>query len=74
MRFVGAPTLRLMWINFVHLFIVSSCPFATAWTARTWLASSPVMFYVCSCSIDIAYNAFEREVLIHADAADVARR
>jgi hypothetical protein len=26
MRFVGAPTLRLIWINFVHLFLVSLLP------------------------------------------------
>ena len=55
MRFVGAPTLRLIWINFVHLFLVSLLPFATAWVARTRLAPSPVAFYaglfVC---IDIA--------------------
>jgi uncharacterized membrane protein len=74
-RFVGPPTLRLIWINFVHLFVVSLLPFATAWTARTRLASAPVVFYaglfVC---IDIAYNAFEREVLIHADSADVSER
>ena len=64
MRFVGPPTLGLIWINFVHLFMVSLLPFATAWIARTRLASSPVVFYaglfVC---IDIAYNVFEREVL-----------
>jgi uncharacterized membrane protein len=35
MRFVGAPTLRVMWMNFVHLFMVSLLPFATAWVART---------------------------------------
>jgi TMEM175 potassium channel family protein len=73
MRFVGAPTLRLIWINFVHLFLVSLLPFATAWVARTRLASSPVAFYaglfVC---IDIAYNVFEREVLTHADPARVS--
>jgi len=61
MRFVGTPTLGLVWINFVHLFMVSLLPFATAWIARTRLASSPVVFYsglfVC---IDIAYNVFER--------------
>src|SRR5947208_14759975 len=45
MRFVGPPTLRLIWINFVHLFTVSLLPFATAWIARTRLASSPVVFY-----------------------------
>src|SRR5262245_20205256 len=67
MRFVSRPTLGLIWINFVHLFMVSLLPFATAWIARTRLASSPVVFYaglfVC---IDIAYNFFEREVLARA--------
>ena len=62
MRFVGTPTLGLIWINFVHLFMVSLLPFATAWVARTRLASSAVVFYaglfVC---IDIAYNIFERD-------------
>src|SRR5689334_229150 len=51
MRFVGRPTLRLIWINFVHLFMVSLLPFATAWVARTRLASSPVAFTPdCSCA------------------------
>jgi uncharacterized membrane protein len=75
MRFVGAPTLGLIWINFVHLFTVSLLPFATAWIARTRLASSPMVFYaglfVC---IDIAYNVFERQVLARADAAQVSER
>ena len=48
-------------------------PFATAWIARTRLASSPVAFYaglfVC---IDIAYNVFEREVLARADATQAS--
>ena len=74
MRFVGAPTLRLIWINFVHLFMVSLLPFATAWVAGTRLARSPVAFYaglfVC---VDIAYNVFEREVLAHAQS-DVSER
>jgi uncharacterized membrane protein len=73
MRFVGQPTLRLIWINFVHLFTVSLLPFATAWIARTRLASSPVAFYaglfVC---IDIAYNVFEHQVLAHVDATQVS--
>jgi uncharacterized membrane protein len=67
MRFVGAPTLKLIWINFAHLFMVSLLPFATAWIARTQLASSPMVFYaglfVC---IDSAYNMFERNVLANA--------
>jgi uncharacterized membrane protein len=77
MRFVGPPSLRLIWINFAHLFMVSLLPFATAWIARTRLASSPVAFYaalfVC---IDIAYNCFERDVLARSAAhvPDRARR
>jgi uncharacterized membrane protein len=55
--------------------MVSLLPFATAWIARTRLASSPVVFYaglfVC---IDIAYNVFERDVLAHADATQVSER
>ena len=75
MRLVGPPTLGLMLINFVHLFLVSLLPFATAWVARTSLASSPVAFYaglfVC---VDVAYNIFERQVLIRADAMQVSER
>ena len=43
-QFVGPPTLRLIWINFAHLFMVSLLPFATAWIARTGLASPPSCF------------------------------
>jgi uncharacterized membrane protein len=75
MRFIGPPTLGLIWVNFVHLFMVSLLPFATAWVARTQLASSPVAFYaglfVC---VDIAYNVFEREVLARAEATQVPER
>jgi len=75
MRFVRAPTLGLMWINFVHLFLVSLLPFATAWVARTRLASAPVAFYaglfVC---VDLAYNFFERDVLARAETAHVSER
>jgi uncharacterized membrane protein len=74
-RFVGPPTLGLIWINFVDLFMVSLLPFATARIARTRLASSPLMVYtglfVC---IDIVYNIFERQVLADADATQVSER
>jgi uncharacterized membrane protein len=75
MQFVNVPTLKLMWINFAHLFMVSLLPFATAWVSRTRLGSSPVMFYagVFVC-VDIAYNAFEREVLSRADDMQVSDR
>jgi uncharacterized membrane protein len=73
--FVGQPTLRLIWINFAHLFLVSLVPFATAWVARTRLAPAPVAFYtglfVC---IDIAYNVFERDVLAGAKVSQVSNR
>ena len=75
MRFVGPLTLGLIWINYVHLFMVSLLPFATAWTARTRLASPPVVFYaglfVC---IDIAYNIFEHQVLAGVDPTLVPER
>lgn len=73
--FVGSPNLKLMWINFVHLFMVSLLPFATAWIARTRLASSPMMFYAgLFVVIDIAYNLFEHQVLAAASAAHVPAR
>jgi uncharacterized membrane protein len=75
MRFVGPPTLRLIWINFGHLFMVSLLPFATAWVARTRLSSPAVVSYaalfVC---IDIAYNFFEREILVRANIMLVSKR
>ena len=76
MRLVGTPTLGLIWINFAHLFMVSLLPFATAWVARTRLASaSPVAFYaglfVCA---DGAFNIFEREVLARAESTHVSAR
>jgi uncharacterized membrane protein len=75
MRFVGPPTLRLIWINFAHLFMVSLVPFATVWIARTRLASAPVAFYAALfLCVDIAYNVFEREVLAGANASQVSHR
>src|SRR5262245_54426135 len=75
MRLVGAPSLQLIWINFAHLFLVSLLPFATAWMARTRLASPAVVFYAgLFVAIDIAYNVFERDVLGHASAALVPER
>jgi uncharacterized membrane protein len=75
MRFVDSLTPKLVWINFAHLFVVSLLPFATAWIARTQLASTPVAFYaaifVC---VDIAYNVFEREVFAQAGAAKISER
>jgi uncharacterized membrane protein len=38
LRFAEYPTLRLMWITFVHFLMLSLVPFATAWVASTRLA------------------------------------
>ncbi|HEX2329684.1 MAG TPA: TMEM175 family protein [Candidatus Angelobacter sp.] len=73
MRFAGPPGLRLIWINFVHLFMVSLLPFATAWVARTRLASSPVVFYAgLFVFIDLAYNVFESEIFAHVNATQLS--
>jgi uncharacterized membrane protein len=54
---------------------VSFLPFATAWIARTQLASAPMVFYAALfVSVDIAYNVFEWEVLARADATQVPDR
>jgi uncharacterized membrane protein len=75
MRFVGPPTPGLIWVNFVHLFMVSLLPFATAWVARTRLAAAAVALYaglfVC---VDVAYNVFEHQVLAGARATRVSAR
>lgn len=73
MRFVRTPTNRLIWLNFLHLFLVSLVPFATQWAARTELASAPVVFwalvFVC---VDLAYLVFERAVMAQADSSQVS--
>jgi uncharacterized membrane protein len=64
MGYVKAPTLRLIWLNFGHLFFVSLLPFTTAWIARTELSSVPVIVYAALFVVtDGAYNLFEREIL-----------
>ena len=68
MHFVHSPTPRLIWLNFMHLFFVSLIPFATAWVARSEMAPVPVALYaIIFLLVDIAYLAFEREVLAQAD-------
>jgi uncharacterized membrane protein len=68
MHFVHSSTPRLIWLNFVHLFFVALIPFATAWVARSELAPVPVALYATIfLLVDIAYLAFEREVLAQAD-------
>jgi uncharacterized membrane protein len=72
LRFVRESTSRLIWLNFLHLFLVSLVPFATQWVARTRLSAAPVVAYalVFVC-VDLAYLAFERAVLAQADCSQI---
>ena len=64
MGYVKQTTLRVIWLNFTHLFFVSLLPFATAWIAETELARTPVVVYTSLCVVtDGAYNLFELQVL-----------
>lgn len=73
-RLVSAWTSGLVWINFVHLFLISLLPFATAWMAATELAPVPVMMYgVLFVAIDTAYNFFEIWALQQAHIPTRAR-
>lgn len=75
LRFVRRPTAKLIWLNFLHLFLVSLVPFATQWVARTRLDWVPVVFYagVFVC-VDAAYLLFERAVMAQADLSEVPYR
>ncbi len=72
MRFVMDSTPRLIWLNFLHLFLVALVPFATQWVAKTDLGPAAVSVYaglfVC---IDAAFLVFEREVMAQADCTAV---
>ena len=71
-RFVRAPTTRLIWLNFLHLFLVSLVPFATQWVARTELGALPVMAWALTFfCVDAAYLAFEGAVMAQADCSQV---
>jgi uncharacterized membrane protein len=75
MRFVTNSTPRLVWINFLHLFLVALLPFATQWVAKTDLGSAAVSAYaglfIC---VDAAFLAFERQVMAQADCSAVPER
>jgi len=75
LRFVSHTTPALIWVNFAHLFGVSLVPFATAWVARTQLASAAVVVYAAIfICINIAYLVFVRQVLAQADLTEFPER
>lgn len=74
-RLTRTATLPIIWINFIHLFVVSLVPFTTSWMAETKLAAAPVVVYaaVFVCA-DGAYNLFERRVLRECDMVTERQR
>lgn len=75
LRFTDDPTPRLIWINFIHLFMVSLVPFATAWVASMRLAPVPVFVYAAVfVLVELAYLQFEHHVLAQAVVEEILHR
>jgi uncharacterized membrane protein len=75
LRFTGDPTPRLIWTNFMHLFMVSLVPFATAWVASTRLAPVPVFVYAAVfLLVESAYLQFEHHALAQALVVEISHR
>lgn len=74
-RFFPHVTPRLIWINFVHLFMVSLVPFSTAWAADTKLAAVAVFVYAAVfVLVNLAYIPFEWHTLAFAHSAEISAR
>jgi uncharacterized membrane protein len=75
LRFFPHTTPRLIWINFVHLFMVSLVPFSTAWVADTRFAEAPLFVYAAVfVLVNIAYIPFEWHALSSAPIEEVSIR
>ena len=75
LRFTEEPSLRLIWINFAHLFAVSLVPFTTAWVAHTRLAEVPVLVYAAVfVVVEMAYLNFEHHALTQAEIEEIPPR
>jgi uncharacterized membrane protein len=75
LRLFPHSTPRLIWINFVHLFMVSLVPFATAWVADTQFAKVPVFVYAAVfVLVNFAYIPFEWHALSTASIEDISLR
>jgi uncharacterized membrane protein len=56
--------LRLIWVNFAHLFSVSLIPFLTDWIAETRLESVPVVMYAfVFVLVNVTYLFLIRETM-----------
>jgi len=75
LRFFPHATPRVIWINFVHLFMVSLVPFSTAWVADTQLAAVPVFVYAAVfVLVNLAYIPFEWHALAAAPIDEISAR
>src|SRR5262244_2103543 len=75
LRFFPHSTPRLIWINFVHLFMVSLVPFSTAWVADTQFAKVPVFVYAAVfVLVNLAYIPFEWHALSAAPVEEISLR
>lgn len=64
LKHASEATVRLMWVNFAHLFSVSLIPFLTDWIAETRLEPIPVMMYAwVFVLVNVTYLALIREVM-----------
>jgi uncharacterized membrane protein len=69
MKHASEATLRLMWINFGHLFSVSLIPFLTDWIAETRLESVPVTVYAfVFILVNVTYLLLIREIMGNQNA------
>lgn len=72
MRHAGEATVRLIWINFAHLFSMSLLPFSTSWMATGKLAAQPVSFYAAVFFlVNATYCLLIRELIERNPAAEL---
>jgi uncharacterized membrane protein len=75
LRFFPHSTASLIWINFVHLFMVSLVPFSTAWVAETRFAKAPAFVYAAVfVLVNVAYIPFEWHALSAAPIEEISLR
>jgi uncharacterized membrane protein len=75
LRFYQHASPRAIWINFVHLFLVSLVPFSTVWIADTKLAAVPVCVYAAVfVLVNLVYIPFERHALASASMEEISHR
>jgi uncharacterized membrane protein len=75
LRYATESTLRLMWLNFAHLFSVSLLPLSTAWMAVSKLAAQPVAFYAAVFFlVDATYIALIWELMERAPVKGTSQK